>query len=128
MKAKELSGIRHHLAKTQSELARLLGVSSKAIQSFEQGWRKIPAHVERQVYFLLAMSRLRDGTGIPTCWEVRKCAKETRDPCPAWEFQCGHLCWFINGTLCGGVVEKSWEKKMRICRKCDIFRSITLSR
>lgn len=128
MNAKELSRIRHHLGKTQSELARLFGVSGKAMQSFEQGWRKIPAHVERQVYFLLAMRRLRDGERIPTCWEVRQCSKETRERCPAWEFQCGQLCWFINGTLCGGTVEKSWAKKMKTCRKCDIFRSITLSR
>jgi DNA-binding XRE family transcriptional regulator len=127
MNGKELFRIRHHLAKTQSELAQLFGVSTKAMQSFEQGWRKIPAHVERQVYFLLAMRRIRDGGKIPTCWEVKKCASVTRDRCPAWEFQRGDLCWFINGTVCRGVVEKNWVKKMKTCRKCEVFRSILLT-
>jgi len=128
MNAKELSKIRHHLAKTQSELAQLFGVSTKAMQSFEQGWRKIPAHVERQVFFLLAMGRIRDGEAVATCWEVKECSNGTRERCPAWEFQCGHLCWFINGTVCRGVVEKNWVKKMKICRKCEVFQSILLTR
>ena len=49
MDKKEFSQIRRHLKKTQKELARLLCVSPKAVQSFEQGWRKIPANVERQL-------------------------------------------------------------------------------
>ena len=40
--------------KTQNQLARLLGTSFKAIQSFEQGWRNVPAHTERQLLLLLA--------------------------------------------------------------------------
>jgi DNA-binding XRE family transcriptional regulator len=39
MESNEFSGIRKYLGKTQSELAGLLCVSTKAIQSFEQGWR-----------------------------------------------------------------------------------------
>jgi DNA-binding XRE family transcriptional regulator len=84
MNAKELFKIRRHLAKTQSELAQLFGVSTKAIQSFEQGWRKIPAHVERQVFFLLTMGRIRDGEKIPMCWDVKECENGTRERCPAW--------------------------------------------
>jgi DNA-binding XRE family transcriptional regulator len=38
MNYEEFSRIRHYLDKTQSELAGLLCVSTKAIQSFEQGW------------------------------------------------------------------------------------------
>jgi hypothetical protein len=34
-------------------MAQLLGTSIKAIHSYEQGWRTIPVHVERQLYFLL---------------------------------------------------------------------------
>jgi DNA-binding XRE family transcriptional regulator len=49
----EFSQIRHRLGKTQAQIAQLLGVSPKAIQSFEQGWRNIPTHVERQLLFLL---------------------------------------------------------------------------
>ena len=38
-------------------MAQILGSSLKAVQSFEQGWRKIPVHVERQMLFLLAMKK-----------------------------------------------------------------------
>ena len=50
MERDEFSGIRHLLGKTQSQLARLLGTSFKAIQSFEQGWRNVPAHTERSYF------------------------------------------------------------------------------
>ena len=57
MEKKEFSEIRHHLGKTQLQMAQLVGVSLKAIQSFEQGWRNIPVHTERQVLFLLASKK-----------------------------------------------------------------------
>ena len=41
---KESSAARQYLGKTQSQMAQVLGVSLKAIQSFEQGWRNIPVH------------------------------------------------------------------------------------
>ena len=39
----------------------------------------------------------------------------------AWEFKLGHLCWVVNGTLCHGEVQESWEKKMDTCKNCDVF-------
>jgi DNA-binding transcriptional regulator YiaG len=52
MEKKQFSEIRRHLGKTQLQMAQLLGISLKAIQSFEQGWRNIPGHIERQVLLL----------------------------------------------------------------------------
>lgn len=37
----EFSIIRRTLGKTQKEVAQLFGISLKAVQSFEQGWRRI---------------------------------------------------------------------------------------
>ncbi len=54
MDKKVLSQIRLHLGKTQRQMARLMAVSAKAIQSYEQGWRNIPVHIERQMLFLMA--------------------------------------------------------------------------
>ena len=54
MNKEEFSRVRSHLKKTQLQMAQLLGVSQKGIESFEQGWRNIPVHVERQLLFLLA--------------------------------------------------------------------------
>lgn len=123
MISSEMVSARKKLGKTQKELAELLGVSIKAVHSYEQGWRKIPGHVERQIFFLL--SRMRDDTKkIQPCWTVRSCPTKRKKNCPAWEFQAGRLCWFINGTSCEGVVHKTWEEKMKICRICPMITSI----
>jgi DNA-binding XRE family transcriptional regulator len=123
MERKAFSTIRRQLGKTQIQMAQLLGVSLKAIQSFEQGWRNVPVHTERQVLFLLSLKkfpRKKDRS----CWAIRNCPMETRRICPAWEFQAGHLCWFINGTVCQGHVQENWLRKMKICRQCEVFKTI----
>jgi DNA-binding XRE family transcriptional regulator len=65
------SQIRHHLGKTQKQLAQLLGTSLQAKQSFEQGWRDISVHAERQLVFLLALKRSHGKRGR-SCWVMRK--------------------------------------------------------
>ena len=124
METQEFSQIRHYLAKTQNQLARLLCVSPKAMQSFEQGWRNIPVHIERQVLFLLAFKKSPSQKKERPCWVIRKCLMETRQNCPAWEFQVGNLCWFINGTICQGRTQESWQRKMKICRQCNVFQTM----
>ncbi|NIQ37497.1 MAG: transcriptional regulator [Proteobacteria bacterium] len=123
MDEKEFSQIRSQLERTQNQMAQLLGVSSKAIQSFEQGWRNISPHIERQTLFLLALKRPPKKKTSP-CWTIRRCPPEERRNCPAWELRAGHLCWFINGTICHGEVQTNWRRKMEICRQCEVFRSV----
>jgi putative transcriptional regulator len=123
MDKREFSRIRQHLGKTQKQLAQLLGTSLKAIQSFEQGWRNIPVHTERQALFFLALKEFPKKSTRP-CWAVRDCLEEKKQNCPAWEFKARHLCWFINGTICQGKIEESWKVKMKICHQCEVFRSM----
>ena len=52
---------------------------------------------------------------------------KTRKDCPAWELGAGHLCWFINGTICQGLPQKSWRKKMDICKRCEVLQSLYAS-
>jgi hypothetical protein len=127
VEAHEFVAIRKSLKKTQKQMAELLGVSIKAVHSYEQGWRKVPAHVERQTFFLLSRSR---GTGKnpEACWTVKKCPLEQRKRCPAWEFRSGTLCWFINGTVCEGEAQVNWREKMKVCRECEILASLLPSR
>lgn len=120
MNKNEFISIRKRLAKTQKELGALLGVSLKAISSYEQGWRNIPGHVERQLLFLLA--KKNDGALI-NCWDIRNCSDEVKQSCPAWEFKAGNLCWFINGTVCDKQVKKTWQDKIEICRTCEVFKT-----
>lgn len=122
MDSRAFSSYRKKLDKTQKELARLLGTSVKAIHSYEQGWRAIPAHAERQMLFLITRMN-RKTKDIPPCWEIRECAAEERNRCPAWEFGAGDLCWFINGTICEGTVRTSWKEKMAFCISCTVLTS-----
>ena len=123
MERNDFSRIRQYLGKSQNELAQLLCVSPKAIQSFEQGWRRIPASAERQILFLLASKMSKDGN-ISPCWETQKCPAEWRQKCAAWELKAGHFCWFINGTFCQGKLQESWEEKIELCRQCNVLKSM----
>ena len=123
MHKEEFSHVRRLLGKTQKQIAQILGTSLKAIQSFEQGWRSVPVHIERQALFLMALKSFQTKRTRP-CWVVKRCSEKIRLGCPAWELQAGHLCWFINGTFCGGKVQKSWQRKMEMCRQCTVFASV----
>ncbi len=123
MDSKEFSQIRHYLGKSQKELARLLCVSVKAIQSFEGGWRNIPAHAERQLLFLLTLKKSQEKNGA-SCWELRNCPEEWKENCSAREFNAGRFCWFISGTYCQGEYQDNWEEKLKLCRQCEVFRSM----
>jgi hypothetical protein len=118
----EFKSFRKKLNKTQKQMAQLLGTSLKAVHSYEQGWRSVPPAVERQVYFLV--SRLNSKKAKRFCWDIKKCPIEQKRQCPAWEFKSGDLCWFINGTICEGGVQKNWKDKIKICRSCKVLSGL----
>jgi len=125
MDRSEFKRARKKLNKTQKQMAQLLGVSLKAVHSYEQGWRVVPPAVERHLCFLILRQTL-SGTPRP-CWEVKGCPSDRMAQCPAAEFNSGDLCWLINGSFCAGSDQGSWEGKMAICRSCTVFKSqITL--
>ena len=123
MESKEFIKIRHTLGRTQDQLCRLLCVSPKAVQSFEQGWRSIPPNIERQLLYVLSLNMAKDKKTKP-CWEIKKCPIEWRFNCSAWELKSGYTCWFINGTFCEGGEHKDWAEKIKICRECEVFHSL----
>ena len=123
MEPKEFKRLRTRLKKTQAKMAQLLGVSLKAVHSYEQGWRKVPAAVERQMYFLSVKQNTKTGK-VKACWQIKNCSPEQKAKCPAWEFGAGELCWFINGTICDGTAQKDWKEKMKICRTCEVFEPL----
>jgi len=122
MERLEFKRFRKKLEKTQEQMARLLGISVKAIRSYEQGWRSIPAHAERQILFLSAK---KDEIIQPVkpCWTINRCSQDRKEVCPAWEFQAGTICWFINGTICSGKDQSTWNEKIELCKKCKAFPS-----
>ena len=121
MDSKEFLVLRKKLEATQKQMAELLGVSLKAVHSYEQGWRSIPAHVERQVLFLLYLQNDKSEK-LKSCWQVKKCPEQVKEQCPAWKFNAGKFCWFINGTICECKAQKDWREKMKICGSCKVFK------
>ena len=119
----EFKKLRLKLNKTQSELALLLGTSLKAVHSYEQGWRNIPTHAERQLYLLVSRKRAMEIKSKP-CWTLKKCPPGRKKLCPAWEFRAGNLCWFINGTICEGIAHRVWKEKMKLCKRCEVWSSL----
>jgi len=115
----EFKYFRQKLKKTQQQLADLLGKSVKAIHSYEQGWRLIPADVQRQILFLV--SKAVKEKEKKQCWTTMRCPPDRKKNCPAWEFKAGRMCWFINGTICAGRPQKNWNEKLKICRSCAVF-------
>lgn len=122
MDSKEFKEFRGKLQKTQKQMAILLGTSLKAIHSYEQGWRSVPPYIEKQMIFLATRSN-HPVKSLKACWTMMNCPIARKRQCPAWEFKAGKLCWFINGTICGGQVQKNRQEKMEICRSCKVLNS-----
>jgi len=85
MNSQEFLSIRLNLEKTQKEMAELLGLSLRSIQSFEQGWRKISHNVERQVLYVLTMKDIKQDSLKP-CWELKNCPPEKKIFAPPGNF------------------------------------------
>ena len=117
----DFNNARKKLGKTQKEIADLLGIALKTVQCYEQGSRKIPAYIEREMLFLLSNQRGRFICSDP-CWEIIECG--VKEQCPAWEFQTGHMCWFICGTLCTCTKGCTLEEKTKKCRSCEIIKDL----
>jgi len=123
MERSEFVSFRKRLTKTQIQMAHLLGISVKTVRSYEQGWRSIPPHVERQILFLITRVDGKAKTQ-KSCWTINKCPNEQKEHCPAWEFDAGKFCWHINGTICSGFSHETWKEKIKICRKCKVLLAL----
>ena len=66
-----LKSIRQNLGKSQSEMAELLGISVRAIQSYEQGWRKPPPSVQKLAAFFLFLRWQKDNPRQLSCWKIQ---------------------------------------------------------
>lgn len=114
--------IRGILGRTQAELATALGVSTKAVQSYEQGWRDVPIRVMIQLLVLLALYRRQVMDDVP-CWEIRRCPADMREKCAAFMVGRGQFCWFIGGKTC---TPESWDKSAGImpCMQCPVVHRL----
>jgi len=113
------SRMRVLLGKSQRDLAGLLGISLKAVESYEQGWRGVPSNVERMLYFLLFKVNETSFMRESPCWTSKSCSEKSRKDCLAYATGEGHFCWFFTGGLCASA--KASGIGERYCYGCVVF-------
>ena len=93
----DLRVVREQLGKSQSEFAAMLGISVRAVQSYEQGWRGVPVGVRKLAALFYYFSwRSRQGYLSP-CWEAMDCDPAIRKRCAVHQLRAGEFCWLFNG-------------------------------
>ena len=116
--------VRKSLGLTQKEMAEVLGVSKKTIESYEQRWRATPVNVERLALLYLGCFRLAEKGKKVECWKMTKCPKERREQCVVWQVKRGDLCWMFGGTMCEGTQGNDWRAKFETCTRCKVLRAV----
>jgi DNA-binding XRE family transcriptional regulator len=124
-RARTFKEIRKSLGRTQGELAVALGLSAKAVQSYEQGWRPVPVRVMIQLLVLLSLYRSQSLDEIP-CWEIRKCELSLRKRCPSYTVGGGKFCWFIGFRECVPPSGAS-EDDVMPCMSCPVVQRLMKS-
>lgn len=117
--------VRAALELGQQEMAALLGVSPRTIQSCEQGWRRPSAALEKSLVLLRLANAHGANLGDAVCWRVLECDEEARRGCLVYHCRQGHLCWMLSGNLCRGRPVRSWEQKKAVCGSCNFFAQLT---
>ena len=115
------AAVRRALGMTQTEFADVLGVSARAVQSYEQGWREIPSSARLHMFAVLAAAR-RSTLGDVPCWEVTGCPESTRRTCRSHRLNGGLFCWLVAGRACGRRCGRS--ERQRMCLDCPVIRRL----
>jgi DNA-binding transcriptional regulator YiaG len=121
-RAETVKRLRGILERTQAELANALGVSEKAVQSYEQGWRDVPVRVMIQLLVLLALYRRHTMDDVP-CWEIRKCDPAQRERCASFTVGRGQFCWFVGSKECRPPSSGDSDPVLP-CMECPVVRRL----
>ena len=114
--------IRRIVKLTQAQFGHVLGISSKAIQSYEQCWRPVPIRVVVQALTLLAVYRMRDGKVKP-CWEIKPCSIGERNTCTSYTIGEGKFCWFVTPRHCFPKGRKG-QPMLFPCPTCQVVLNL----
>ena len=120
----DLKEVRRELGLSQSELADLIGVSRRTVQSCEQGWRSPGPAVEKAAILLLMANRQGADFGRKVCWDAVGCSSAERKNCHVYRSRQGHLCWLLSGNICQGRRLRTWADKKEFCLQCRFFNEL----
>ena len=118
----EFSKIRRQINKTQKELALLLGISKKTVESYEQGFRNIPVNTERILYYIFFKLNIDKFDQKKVCWDEKDCPASIRNECIAWITKEGFFCWFLTGNSCRREMTNPSSSNQN-CFQCSFFRN-----
>ena len=121
-RANTVRNIRRIMGRTQKEMASAFGISTKTVQSYEQGWRKVPVRAMIQLLVLLALYRKQTMDDVP-CWEIRKCSLARRETCASFTVGRGQFCWFIGSKDCRPDSPASTESLFP-CMDCPVVQRL----
>jgi DNA-binding XRE family transcriptional regulator len=110
--------VRHRLDCSQTELASMLGISGKAVESYEQGWRHTPDRVLLQLLNLLAIHREQTHT-LPPCWEQVQCPPALGAACRSRTLGNGRFCWQIGSPTCRKI-RMDEDQGLDACLTCPV--------
>lgn len=113
---------RKMLKLSQAQLAGALGISKKAVQSYEQGWRLIPLRTLRELLNLVLINRGVGRSAVKRCWEIMKCPAHVMQTCPAVSVTKGHFCWMVGRTNCAKLLGESSETLR--CINCPVTQQL----
>jgi len=117
-----MKALRDALGWTQAEAAHFLGISKKAVESYEQGWRNPPQNICKQMLTLLAIQRGYPD-GYKRCWEVMRCSPAVRDECFCARKMDGHFCWLTCQANKHQCIEGRFEK-LSCCLHCPVVQNL----
>ena len=115
--------VRGKLGMSQSQLADVLGVSSRAVQSYEQGWRTPPRPVTSHLMTVLALYRDHPMQS-PPCWNLTGCTAEKRRRCAACSVGRGRFCWLLSGRACGNRRTSGQAAGPQQCVGCIVMKNL----
>lgn len=115
-----LRAVRAKLGLSQSKLADMLGVSPRAVQSYEQGWRSPPRPYAMQLMTVLAL-HVEVPSPAPPCWRLTGCPAEARSQCAAHTVGRGRWCWQLSGRSCLNRRGPGRPNATIPCVGCDVI-------
>jgi len=112
--------IRKTIGMTQSALAKSLGVSIRAVQSYEQGWREVPTHIMVQLLVLAAAFYPKHDR--KPCWDMLGCSEENKKKCPCCKTN-GMLCWLVTGRQ-SAPCRQGHDTDLTACMECSVVKQL----
>lgn len=116
--------LRETMGWSRRETATILGLSRKAVESYELGWRKVPARVWKQALTLAAIQR-KYPMGTKPCWELTRCHEQVSKGCLCRKLTDGRFCWMTVSQCCH-LAHLGKEMGFEHCLSCPVIRQFLL--